>query len=72
MRFLANVLICFVIIPNIPLPIPTALDACRLQIEAHVDPTIDRKPSFTINTLIGKRDEPVLTLCARQIIQEIR
>merc|ERR1719201_2776833 len=53
------------------LVVVTQLGKIGTVIEAHADPTIDRKPSFTINTLIGKRDQPILMLCARQIVQEI-
>lgn len=33
--------------------------------------TISGEPNYTINTLIGKRDDPVLTIYARQVIELI-
>ena len=45
------------------------LDVKFQAFKASGDMTISGEPNYTINTLIGKRDDPILTIYARQIIE---
>mmetsp|Transcript_24412 Transcript_24412/g.58159 ORF Transcript_24412/g.58159 Transcript_24412/m.58159 type:complete len:132 (+) Transcript_24412:78-473(+) len=47
------------------------LDVCGTVILAQQEKALDRGPSYSVSTLIGRRDEAVLTLCARGLVEQI-
>jgi proteasome assembly chaperone 3 len=48
----------------------TQLGSAGTIIEAKSDGGMDGKSTYSTNVLLGKRDEPALTLCARRIVEQ--